>query len=71
MFNKILIANRGEIACACGRDGQAPGRSAASPSTPMPMRRRSTSPGCDEAVHVGGSAAGESYLASNASSMPR
>ncbi|RDK00305.1 acetyl/propionyl/methylcrotonyl-CoA carboxylase subunit alpha [Paraburkholderia lacunae] len=61
MFNKILIANRGEIACrvaaTCKRLGIA---SVAVYSDADANAKHVTA--CDEAVHIGGSTAAESYL---------
>jgi 3-methylcrotonyl-CoA carboxylase alpha subunit len=61
MFNKILIANRGEIACrvaaTCKRLGIA---SVAVYSDADANAKHVVA--CDEAVHIGGSTAAESYL---------
>jgi len=61
MFNKILIANRGEIACrvaaTCKRLGIA---SVAVYSDADAHAKHVTA--CDEAVHIGGSTAAGSYL---------
>ena len=62
MFKKILIANRGEIACRVA----ATARRMAHPHRRRVFRRRrrtpSTCAACDEAVHIGGSAPKDSYL---------
>jgi 3-methylcrotonyl-CoA carboxylase alpha subunit len=61
VFNKILIANRGEIACRINRTAHAMGvRTVAVYSDAD--RRALHVQACDEAVHIGGSAPGESYL---------
>jgi 3-methylcrotonyl-CoA carboxylase alpha subunit len=61
MFNKILIANRGEIACRIARSARAMGiRSVAVYSDAD--RRALHVDTCDEAIHIGGSAPGDSYL---------
>ncbi len=61
MFNKILIANRGEIACRINRTAHAMGvRTVAVYSDAD--RRALHVQACDEAVHIGGSAPSESYL---------
>ena len=61
MFKKILIANRGEIACRIMRTAKRMGiatvavYSDADAGTPHVMM-------ADEAVHIGGSASADSYL---------
>jgi 3-methylcrotonyl-CoA carboxylase alpha subunit len=61
VFNKILIANRGEIACRINRTAHTMGvRTVAVYSDAD--RRALHVQACDEAVHIGGSAPGESYL---------
>ena len=61
MFKKILIANRGEIACRIMRTARRMGiatvavYSDADAGTPHVMM-------ADEAVHIGGSASADSYL---------
>jgi acetyl/propionyl-CoA carboxylase alpha subunit len=49
MFSKILIANRGEIACRV-MPRRAAWASAPSPSTPRPMPMAQHVQACDEAV---------------------
>ena len=61
MFNKILIANRGEIACRVAATARRLGvRTVAVYSTADADARHVRA--CDEAVHVGGNAPRESYL---------
>jgi 3-methylcrotonyl-CoA carboxylase alpha subunit len=61
MFKKILIANRGEIACRVAATARRLGvRSVAVYSDADAQARHVHA--CDEAVHVGGSAPRESYL---------
>jgi 3-methylcrotonyl-CoA carboxylase alpha subunit len=61
MFKKILIANRGEIACRVAATARRMGvRSVAVYSDADANARHVLA--CDEAVHVGGSAPRESYL---------
>ena len=61
MFKKILIANRGEIACRVAATAQRLGvRSVAVYSDADADARHVRA--CDEAVHVGGNAPRESYL---------
>ena len=61
MFKKILIANRGEIACRVAATARRLGvRTVAVYSTADAQARHVRA--CDEAVHVGGNAPRESYL---------
>ena len=61
MFKKILIANRGEIACRVAATARRLGvRSVAVYSDADANARHVTA--CDEAVHVGGNAPRDSYL---------
>jgi 3-methylcrotonyl-CoA carboxylase alpha subunit len=61
MFKKILIANRGEIACRVAATARRMGvRTVAVYSDADAQARHVRA--CDEAVHVGGSAPRESYL---------
>ena len=61
MFNKILIANRGEIACRVAATARRMGvRTVAVYSDADADARHVRA--CDEAVHVGGNAPRESYL---------
>ena len=61
MFTKILIANRGEIACRVATTARRLGiRTVAVYSDADALSRHVSA--CDEAVHVGGSAPRESYL---------
>ena len=61
MFDKILIANRGEIACRVARSARTMGiRSVAVYSDAD--RNALHVDICDEAIHIGGSAPGDSYL---------
>ena len=61
MFNKILIANRGEIACRVMETAQKMGVSCV-PFIRMRMPRPSMCRWRIEAVHIGGAAPAESYL---------
>ncbi len=61
MFNKILIANRGEIACRVAATARRMGvRTVAVYSDADASAKHVAA--CDEAVHIGGSAPQESYL---------
>jgi 3-methylcrotonyl-CoA carboxylase alpha subunit len=61
MFNKILIANRGEIACRVAATARRMGvRTVAVYSDADAQARHVRA--CDEAVHVGGNAPASSYL---------
>ncbi|SAL56169.1 carbamoyl-phosphate synthase L chain ATP-binding protein [Caballeronia terrestris] len=61
MFNKILIANRGEIACRVAATARRLGVGSVAVYSDADAKAKHVAV-CDEAVHVGGSAAGESYL---------
>ncbi|MBH1988104.1 MAG: acetyl/propionyl/methylcrotonyl-CoA carboxylase subunit alpha [Burkholderiales bacterium] len=61
MFQKILIANRGEIACRVATTARRMGiRTVAVYSDADALARHVQL--CDEAVHIGGNSPGESYL---------
>ncbi len=61
MIRKILIANRGEIACRIARTCHKMGISTVAVYSDADANALHTTV-CDEAVHLGGSAAAESYL---------
>jgi len=61
MFNKILIANRGEIACRVAATAKRLGVGSVAVYSDADAKAKHVAI-CDEAVHVGGSPAGESYL---------
>src|SRR6195952_3330699 len=61
MFNKILIANRGEIACRGAAPCKRLGIGSVAVYSDADANAKHVAV-CDEAVHVGGSAASESYL---------
>ena len=61
MFNKILIANRGEIACRVAATCKRLGIASVAVYSDADAKAKHVA-ACDEAVHIGGSAAGESYL---------
>ncbi|MGN6315669.1 acetyl/propionyl/methylcrotonyl-CoA carboxylase subunit alpha [Trinickia sp.] len=61
MFNKILIANRGEIACRVAATCKRLGIASVAVYSDADANAKHVA-ACDEAVHIGGSAAGESYL---------
>ncbi|NBU48898.1 MAG: acetyl/propionyl/methylcrotonyl-CoA carboxylase subunit alpha [Betaproteobacteria bacterium] len=61
MFNKILIANRGEIACRVAATARRLGVKTVAVFSDADARAAHVR-ACDEAVHVGGSAPAESYL---------
>jgi len=61
MFNKILIANRGEIACRVAATAKRLNVSSVAVYSDADAKAKHVDV-CDEAVHVGGSAASESYL---------
>jgi 3-methylcrotonyl-CoA carboxylase alpha subunit len=61
MFTKILIANRGEIACRVATTARRLGVRTVAVFSDADAHARHVR-ACDEAVHVGGSAARDSYL---------
>lgn len=61
MFNKILIANRGEIACRVAATCRRLGIATVAVYSDADAGAKHVA-ACDEAVHIGGSAAAESYL---------
>jgi 3-methylcrotonyl-CoA carboxylase alpha subunit len=61
MFNKILIANRGEIACRVAATCKRLGIASVAVYSDADENAKHVS-ACDEAVHIGGSTAAQSYL---------
>ncbi|MFC0401073.1 acetyl/propionyl/methylcrotonyl-CoA carboxylase subunit alpha [Paraburkholderia rhizosphaerae] len=61
MFNKILIANRGEIACRVAATCKRLGIASVAVYSDADANAKHVA-ACDEAVHIGGSTASESYL---------
>ena len=61
MFSKILIANRGEIACRVIRTARRMGIKTVAVYSDADAHAKHVA-ACDEAVHVGGSAPRDSYL---------
>ena len=61
MFNKILIANRGEIACRVAATARRMGVQTVAVYSDADAHARHVR-ACDEAVHVGGNAPRDSYL---------
>jgi 3-methylcrotonyl-CoA carboxylase alpha subunit len=61
MFNKILIANRGEIACRVAATAKRLGVASVAVYSDADAQAKHVAI-CDEAVHVGGSSAAQSYL---------
>jgi len=61
MFTKILIANRGEIACRVAATARRMGIKTVAVYSDADANAKHVSV-CDEAVHIGGSAPAESYL---------
>jgi hypothetical protein len=61
MFNKILIANRGEIACRVAATARRMGMRTVAVYSDADAHAKHVA-ACDEAVHIGGSAPKDSYL---------
>ena len=61
MFKKILIANRGEIACRVAATARRMGVKTVAVYSDADARAKHVA-ACDEAVHIGGSAPKDSYL---------
>ena len=61
MFSKILIANRGEIACRVAATARRMGLRTVAVYSDADARAKHVA-ACDEAVHIGGSAPQDSYL---------
>ncbi|QQC65939.1 acetyl/propionyl/methylcrotonyl-CoA carboxylase subunit alpha [Paraburkholderia ginsengisoli] len=61
MFNKILIANRGEIACRVAATCKRLGIASVAVYSDADADAKHVA-ACDEAVHIGGSTAAQSYL---------
>jgi len=61
MFKKILIANRGEIACRVAATAHRMGIQTVAIYSDADTNAKHVS-ACDEAVHIGGSAPKDSYL---------
>ena len=61
MFNKILIANRGEIACRVAATARRMGVKTVAVYSDADARAKHVA-ACDEAVHIGASSPKESYL---------
>ena len=65
MFNTILIANRGEIACRVAATARRLGIRTVAVYSDADAQSRHVS-ACDDAVHIGGAAAKDSYLLAGA-----
>ena len=61
MFKKILIANRGEIACRIARSAREMGIRSVAVYSDADKKALHVSQ-CDETIHIGGAAAADSYL---------
>ena len=61
MFKKILIANRGEIACRVAATARRMGVKTVAVYSDADANAKHVAV-CDEAVHIGGSAPKDSYL---------
>src|SRR5574344_325023 len=61
MFKKILIANRGEIACRVAATARRMGVKTVAVYSDADAQAKHVA-ACDEAVHIGGSAPKDSYL---------
>jgi 3-methylcrotonyl-CoA carboxylase alpha subunit len=61
MFNKILIANRGEIACRVAATARRMGIKTVAVYSDADANAKHVD-ACDQAVHIGGSAPKDSYL---------
>ena len=61
MFKKILIANRGEIACRVAATAKRMGVKTVAVYSDADANAKHVAV-CDEAVHIGGSAPKDSYL---------
>jgi 3-methylcrotonyl-CoA carboxylase alpha subunit len=61
MFNKILIANRGEIACRVAATARRMGIRTVAVYSDADAHAKHVA-ACDESVHIGGSAPKDSYL---------